>query len=78
MFCLRKSSQSSAPHSIAPLLPDKGAGPSRGGLNVSFKAPEEDKMSIAASEEGLSSLDVKDSAEQSLAVVAAQKVGVRS
>ncbi|KAL0185468.1 hypothetical protein M9458_021165, partial [Cirrhinus mrigala] len=39
-------------------LPDKGAGP------VSFGAPEEDRMSIAASEEGLTPDEADESAEQ--------------
>ncbi|KAL0152919.1 hypothetical protein M9458_051748 [Cirrhinus mrigala] len=45
-------------------LPNDGAGSFRGEPNVSFGAPEEDRMSIAASEEGLTPDEADESAEQ--------------
>ncbi|KAL0150929.1 hypothetical protein M9458_053848, partial [Cirrhinus mrigala] len=53
-----------APHGVAPLSFGVGAGSSRGMPDVSFGAFEEDKMSITASEEGLSSSEAEDSGEQ--------------
>lgn len=41
-----------------------GTGPSRGGPSISFGTPDEQKMSFTASEEGLSSSDAEDFAEQ--------------
>lgn len=41
-------------------LPSAGAGPSHGGPSISFGAPSEGQMSIAASESGLESYGDED------------------
>ncbi|KAI2648080.1 hypothetical protein H4Q32_018083 [Labeo rohita] len=53
-------------------MPKEGAGSSRSKPSVSFGAPEEDRMSIAASEEGLTPDEAEDSAEQLPSGAAAQ------
>ncbi|KAL0202567.1 hypothetical protein M9458_000585, partial [Cirrhinus mrigala] len=59
-----------APSEVRPVMPSRRD--AERGRRVSFDAPEEDPMSIAASEEGITPDEVEESAEQLPPVAAAQ------
>ncbi|KAL0190141.1 hypothetical protein M9458_012839, partial [Cirrhinus mrigala] len=68
-----KPPRKSCPSKRGPIeLPKHDTRSSRGEHSVSFGAPEEDRMSIAASEEGLPSAEANDSAKPPSTVGAAQ------